>query len=703
MPECRFPDMEPNRPTPYLRYITRPELITLLITVLIVVLFPWRTEKFRITMEDSRIYWEGANFYMEDLDGDGSSEHVLLFPNSVGEASFHLFNDRGELLNQWNFDGTFLNRRRLAWFTDVNRDGFKEVINFSRREDSVFLNLVQPSNESGFARLQVFIDTIGNYVPSRAYEDLHEVVSTQLYNDRGPGRDSLLFFSLESGYSGYPRSLYRLNLKDGSLKRSAHLGNRLGGFNVADLDGNGSPEFLMIVNSSSNDRWFHDTYFNRTDESSWLMILDSELEFFIPPREFKSEFSNVIPDTILRDNQTRLLVSVLTKRQDELPSHFLLLDTRGRQLDSTVIGKSRLKVRKENQGMGFLVYVLEEGRLLIFDRELQLQKEMDVIGPTEYQSLDIDRDGDAEWVFKDSRRDELQIYSPDFAHVSSIRLPVRLDDKDPMGVQQHGRGTILWIYSGDRLMHFRYGINPWYFGRLAVYPLIYLIIFGAVNLIMRAQSWQEKRKRDIERQIAELQIQTVKNQMDPHFVFNAISTIADMRLEDKWEADRFIGEYSDFMRRTISGSDKIIYSLREEIDYVENYIRLQKLRLGFDFRHEIRIADGVNLDLQVPKHLLYSYVENAVKHGLSRNGEEGLLFIDLKNREGALHLLVFNNAPLQQAEKDSRYSTGNGMRIMQDMFELYEKRYQRTVKIHVKSPMEFEGETGYGVELCIGD
>ncbi len=694
--------MDPNRPNRFLHHITRPGLISLLITVLILLIFPWRIDKFSAELVDSKLHEEGANFYMQDFDGDGRQEQMLLFPNTLGNASFHLFNDRGELLNQWNYQEKFLNRKYTARFTDINRDGFLEVANFTRRRDSVFLNIVQPLDENGFPRRQVFIDSIGNYVPGRAYEDLHEVGSTGLYNDRGNGRDSLLFFTLESGYSGYPRNLYRLNLKDGSLKRSPHLGNRLAGFNVADLDGNGSPEFLMMVNSSSNDRWFHDSYHERTDESSWLMVLDSELQFFLPPREFTSEFSSVIPDTLIRKGRTRLLVAVLSKKQDELPSHFLVLDNRGKVLDSAAIGRSQLKIRRKEQGGGFLVYVLQEGRLLDYDRELRLQNEMELPGSTEFHGMDIDGDGKLEWVFKDTQKDELRISTPDFAHITSIRLPVRLWDKDPIGVQRLSGGSLFWVFSGNRLFRFTYELNPWYYGRLAIYPLVYLLILGVVYLIMKAQSWQEGRKREVERQIAELQLRTIKNQMDPHFVFNAISTIADMRLEDKWEADKFIGEYSDFMRRTISGSDKIIYSLREEIEYIENYIRLQKLRLGFNFRHEIHVENGVNLDLQIPKHLLYSYVENAIKHGLSRMGKEGALYIQLFRREGNLILIVFNNAAFQEAENNTRYSTGNGMRIMQEMFDLYQKRYQRTISIQVKSPMQFRGERGYGVELCIG-
>ena len=102
-----------------------------------------------------------------------------------------------------------------------------------------------------------------------------------------------------------------------------------------------------------------------------------------------------------------------------------------------------------------------------------------------------------------------------------------------------------------------------------------------------------------------MQLKTIKNQVDPHFVFNAINTISEMTLMDnKLEADKFITRFSGFMRETLNHSDKIVTSLKEEIDYTENFIKLQQIRYNYSFDLEINIDKTINQDTKVPKHVL---------------------------------------------------------------------------------------------------
>ena len=118
-----------------------------------------------------------------------------------------------------------------------------------------------------------------------------------------------------------------------------------------------------------------------------------------------------------------------------------------------------------------------------------------------------------------------------------------------------------------------------YIFKYVVYIGVFLIISGLVFLIMKLQKIRMQKQRAIEKEIAELQIKAIKNQVDPHFVFNAINTISEMTLTDnKLEADDFICRFSDFMRNTLQSSDKISTTLKEELEFSENFIKLQKIR-----------------------------------------------------------------------------------------------------------------------------
>ena len=70
------------------------------------------------------------------------------------------------------------------------------------------------------------------------------------------------------------------------------------------------------------------------------------------------------------------------------------------------------------------------------------------------------------------------------------------------------------------------------------------------------------------------------------------------------------------MRQTLQSSDKISATLKDELEYTENFIKLQQIRYNQRFDYTIQLDKAVNVDAKVPKHVLFTYVENAIKHGL---------------------------------------------------------------------------------------
>ena len=144
-----------------------------------------------------------------------------------------------------------------------------------------------------------------------------------------------------------------------------------------------------------------------------------------------------------------------------------------------------------------------------------------------------------------------------------------------------------------------------------------------------------------ERKIKKMEFETLQESIKPHFLYNALSSIAAIALENSdektYNAVMALGNfYKGFLSR---GRKKI--SLREEIEIVKNYLEIQKLRFGDMFEAEYEIDEKL-LDITVPKLILQPLVENSLYHGIRLKGEKGIIKISVYKKEERVHIVVFD-------------------------------------------------------------
>jgi LytS/YehU family sensor histidine kinase len=116
---------------------------------------------------------------------------------------------------------------------------------------------------------------------------------------------------------------------------------------------------------------------------------------------------------------------------------------------------------------------------------------------------------------------------------------------------------------------------------------------------------------------------TLKMQIHPHFLFNTLNSIAALLHEDIEMADRMITRLSDFLRITLQSSTASIVTLGEEVGFLQAYLDIERVRFRDRLIVELTIAPDV-LDAQVPNLILQPLVENAVRHGISKQVSIGL-------------------------------------------------------------------------------
>jgi hypothetical protein len=184
-----------------------------------------------------------------------------------------------------------------------------------------------------------------------------------------------------------------------------------------------------------------------------------------------------------------------------------------------------------------------------------------------------------------------------------------------------------------------FGVNPYLLiNNLALQLLIYWALVGAAQAL-DAYGRSRQQAAEIQTRLGRAQLELLRAQLQPHFLFNALNVIAELVHEDPDRADRMIGRLSELLRSTLEASDRPVVTLDEEIGIVESYVRLQEARFGDRLAVRIDIAPDCRAAL-VPHFLLQPIVENAIHHGVAPKAGGGRIHIAAARIPGGLEVRV---------------------------------------------------------------
>jgi hypothetical protein len=669
-------------------------VIAAIISFAIILFLPDYFSKYELTLEGDENL-KNSRVYYVDLNNDYKSEKIVYYRNSLNNACFMIYTSEGDLIDQFNFEGDFTNAKiKTLWFLDSDKNGYKEIYNITQRQDSVFLNIKEPFTERGINKKNIFIDCIS------PYNEALEVNESEKAFVLGDSNNSKILFTLYTGFAGNPRHAYAYDVAEDVLEKSEHLVNISTISVVDDFDGDKKKEILLKNHAASNT--LNPEHTNRLDSSSWLTVLNQDLEFSFPPIGFKGNASSLKTNTISFMGE-RLLVVLFDSRQEfENPEKLYLYKPNGEKVKEVKLPSGLYLLFVDDKSNTIITTNSVSNTVSYFDNNLELIKSIMPIEHSYFYYLDLNNDGVREWLDLERNTGKVSIYTSDFKNTVKVQLPSangypifyglkRLDDTKSLLHLQQGNWSYLYDYKYNTLYPLKY----------VIYVLVYLSVLVLVWLIQKGQNLRNAKQRAIETEIAELQLKTIKNQVDPHFVFNAINTISEMTLMDnKLEADRFISRFSGFMRDTLQHSDKIATTLIDELDYVENFINLQRLRFNNAFDYTISIDKAVNKEFLVPKHVVFTFVENAIKHSLAFS-KKGILTIKAKKTNQNLILVIEDNGLGLNPKLPKGVGTGNGLKIMDKLFKLYAKLYKRKIKYLITDLSTISEQTGLRVEVYI--
>ncbi|MFD2592558.1 histidine kinase [Aquimarina hainanensis] len=172
--------------------------------------------------------------------------------------------------------------------------------------------------------------------------------------------------------------------------------------------------------------------------------------------------------------------------------------------------------------------------------------------------------------------------------------------------------------------------NTWWFytGMSLLFCLVFFLFFKYRISLLKKKNQEKLEKQILQTDLLDTQLIALRSQMNPHFIFNALNSIQDLILnEDTENSYDYIVLFSELVRRTLNYSNQDFIELDKELEFLEIYLKLEKLRFGETFAYQIKADIGENA-FSIPSLLIQPFIENALLHGLlHKNGLKKLSII----------------------------------------------------------------------------
>lgn len=167
-----------------------------------------------------------------------------------------------------------------------------------------------------------------------------------------------------------------------------------------------------------------------------------------------------------------------------------------------------------------------------------------------------------------------------------------------------------------------------------------------------------------EQLLAQAELEALQAKINPHFLYNALNSIAGLIHDEPDKAEKMVLSLSDLFRYTLNAQGKPYTTVEQEIEMVNTYLEIEKTR----FEHQLTYTINVDSDCQhylIPRFLIQPLVENAIKHGTSKK-EKGVLSVNITTNNNQLHITVADNGP----DFPIQLGTGYGLKNVSEKLDL---------------------------------
>ncbi len=240
----------------------------------------------------------------------------------------------------------------------------------------------------------------------------------------------------------------------------------------------------------------------------------------------------------------------------------------------------------------------------------------------------------------------------------------------------------------------------------ALYSLIRWRIYDKFNRQILF-SEKEKKMSELQQEKVELEMQVLRAQMNPHFIFNSLNSINRFILQNNSTlASEYLTKFSRLVRMILQNSQANLISLESEVDSLKLYLELEALRFNHHFTYKITIPKELDIDiLKVPPLIIQPFAENAIWHGLMHKEEKGQLDIEISQENDYLFFKITDDgigrkASAASSSKSASIHKSMGMEITANRISMMQNLNGMASPITIIDLMDNEGK-GAGTEVII--
>ena len=241
--------------------------------------------------------------------------------------------------------------------------------------------------------------------------------------------------------------------------------------------------------------------------------------------------------------------------------------------------------------------------------------------------------------------------------------------------------------------------NQYYNQQIKIAGLLIFLLIAAIIIgifISRINKLKASYRED------KLKQQMLRLQMSPHFIFNALNSIQQLIIENKnKEAHFYLSRFSSISRIILEYSTQESIPLDKEIDLLQSYIEIEKLRAANGFRYKIEYDSNLETEfINIPPMIIQPFVENAIKHGLKNKKGNGLLILKFMDKEEILQVVIEDNGSgiKNNFKKGQKGHKSLAMEIFEKRRKLLQKLLKRNLTIKI---VDLSSENGSGTRVII--
>lgn len=606
--------------------------------------------------------------FFSDLNNDSFSEKVEIFEFFGDRVGVKVFSNSA-LLNQWNYEGEIVNTK-YPFTGDINGDERNDLFIFTLRKDTIYIDCFNPFLNEHYIKQK----PIATYNKSNG--ELDCVVYPCQVQDTNNDTFNEFYFSICTTYSNTPRVMFAFDTANDTIYSSPQTCTNIWApFSIKHsiddkfyFSGNFSALATCDLQSTLSD-WY-----------SWFFVLDNKMNFVFEPVQigyYPSELK--IQPLISNDSLYYIALNIYYGAKD-YSSSIILFNSNGYE-----VKKKDFTYSEEWMGAKLLstdynnyetFYILKQNGIIEeMDCKLTIINSVNTkvsinSNPIE---IDIDNDGQNEFVFVGKDNETVVIAESDFENIVSLDITgnntfyyctkILNGENEPQLYLACDNYSYVYSYNANVLRHFKY----------VIYIGIFVGTYLFVSFIQKSQKHRIEQKYKTEKQIVELQLKALKSQIDPHFILNITNSIGSLIIKhDEEKTNYLLGKYGKLLRITLEGSDSISTTIETEIEYVKNYLILEKFRMNEKFDFEINLDSSLNRNVQIPKMLIHTFVENSIKHGIKCKKGNGFLSISVKDKIEYYEIIVRDNGiGRKKAKEIVGLGTGKGLSILDQILDLY--------------------------------